>query len=213
MPLTRGAVTFSRFRVRPGAKELPADLSRSLGRALRARAFEPLDRTGDEERAAGFVELEAEDGVAFAPGSVFRGDHALFAYRIDTLKVPSSQLQAEFKKWLEAFEAENDRPPTRGEKSRAKTELRDMLRKRVEPSVRIHEVSWNLKTQELSIWTSNRRAIEEVALAIESLYELSLEPRVPAALALEAGIPETALGPTPELIGGEAGAERVTHAA
>src|SRR5690606_41841963 len=124
MPLTRGAVTFSRFRVRPGAKELPSDLPRSLGRALRARAFEPLDRTGDEERAAGFVELEAEDGVEFASGSVFRGDHALFAYRVDTLKVPSSPLQGELTKRLEALEAENDRHPARGEMPPAEPQLR-----------------------------------------------------------------------------------------
>jgi hypothetical protein len=42
---------------------------------------------------------------------------------------------------------------------------------------------------------------------------MSLEPRVPAALALEAGIPETALGPTAELIGGGAASEEATHAA
>lgn len=213
MPLTRGAVTFSRFRVRAGAKGLPQDLSRSLGKALRSRAFEPIDRQTDEERAAGFVELEAEDGVEFRAGSLFRGEHALFAYRVDTLKVPSAQLQAELKKWQETFEAENDRPPARAERTRAKTELRDMLRKRVEPSVRIHEVSWNLKTHDLSIWSSNRRAIEEVQLAIESLFDMNLEARVPAALALEAGISETALAPTPELLGADATAEEASHAA
>lgn len=203
MPLTRGAVTFSRFRMTADAKELPQDLSRTLGRALRTRAFEPIDRTGEEERSAGFVELDTEDGVEFPNGSIFRGDHVVVGYRVDSLKVPTSQLKVELQKWTERFEQENARPPAKKEKSEARTELRDMLRKRVEPSMKIHEVSWNVKTHQVSIWASNRKAVEEVQLALEGLLEVKLEARVPAALAIEAGIPETALAPTPELVGVE----------
>lgn len=201
MPLTRGAVTFSRFRMTADAKELPQDLSRTLGRALRTRAFEPIDRTGEEERSAGFVELDTEDGVQFAAGSLFRGDHVVVGYRVDSLKVPASQIKVELQKWVTQFEQENDRPPAKAEKTKARTELRDMLRKRVEPSMKIHELSWNVKTHQVSIWASNRKAVEEVQLAVENLLDVKLEARVPAALAMEAGIPESALSPTPELVG------------
>ena len=94
MPVLRGAVTFSRFRVevKDGAS---FDPKRALARGLRTRAFEPIDRKTEEERAAGFCELELPDGVEFSPGALFSGEHALFGYRIDVLKVPASELKAE----------------------------------------------------------------------------------------------------------------------
>ena len=166
---------------------------------------------GEDERAAGFVELGTEDGVQFSPGSVFRGEHAVFGYRVDTLKVPGPQLKAELQKWTTNFEKENARPPARGEKSKGKAEIKDMLRKRVEPSTKVHEVSWNIQTQQLCIWAASRKPVEEVQLAIETALGVKLEARVPAALANEAGVPESALAPTPELVGVESA--EVSHGA
>jgi recombination associated protein RdgC len=58
MPVLGGAVTFARVRSEPG-KKLPSDTRRWLAKGLASGAFEPLDPSkGDEERAAGFVELE-----------------------------------------------------------------------------------------------------------------------------------------------------------
>ena len=101
MPILAGGVTFARFQADRG-KKLSSDTRRSVQRALSGRAFEPLDpaRSG-EDRAAGFVELEDHDATAFVSG-VLEGDRILFAYRVDTVRVPASALRSELDRWASA---------------------------------------------------------------------------------------------------------------
>jgi recombination associated protein RdgC len=209
MPVLRGAVTFSRFLVQP-AEGAPADLKRGLSRTLKARAFAPIDRRSEEERAAGFVELENPESTDFAAGDLFHGEYALFGYRIDTIKVPGAVLRSEVDKWAAAFEKEKGRPPSRGEKAENRSSLRQVLRNRAVPSTKVHDVSWNLKSQQLQIWAASRKAVEEVLNAVEVAFKVKLHPQSPASVAARTGIDESALGPTAELIGVELPAE-VSH--
>ncbi|HYH95317.1 recombination-associated protein RdgC [Hyalangium sp.] len=209
MPVLRGAVTFSRFLVEP-AEGAPADLKRSLSRALKARAFAPIERRSEEERAAGFVELENHDATDFATGDLFYGEYALFAYRIDQIKVPGPVLRAEVDKWAAAFEKEKGRPPSRGEKGENRSSVRQLLRNRAVPITKVHDVSWNLKSQQLQIWAASRKAVEEVLGGLETAFKIKLIPLIPASVAARTGIEDSALGPTAELIGMELQAE-VSH--
>lgn len=209
MPVLRGAITFSRFLVEPG-EGAPVDFKRSLSRTLKARAFAPIDRRSEEERAAGFVELENHDATEFSAGALFYGEYALFGYRIDQIRVPGPVLRAEVDKWAAAFEKENGRPPSRGEKNENRSSVRQMLRNRAVPLTKVHDVSWNLKSQQLYIWAASRKAVEEVVNALETGFKLKLVPLIPAAAAARMGIQDAALGPTAELIGVELEAE-VSH--
>ena len=203
MPVLRGAVTFSRFRVevKDGAS---FDPKRALARGLRTRAFEPIDRKTEEERAAGFCELELPDGVEFSPGALFSGEHALFGYRIDVLKVPASALKAELDKWAQAFEAEHDRAPGKSEKGAQRALIRQQLRNRATPRTKVHDVSWNLGAGVVQVWAASRGAVDEVQAALEGAFPVTLVALTPSALAQASGVPESALGPTAELLGQEA---------
>ncbi len=203
MPVLSGAVTFSRFRSEP-AGNAPSDTKRWLAKGLKSGAFEPIDlKKTEDERAAGFVELENHDSTDFSTGSILYGDYALFGFRIDTVKVPAAQLKAELDKWATAFEKQNGRQPTRGEKAENRASLRHMLRQRSVPSTKVHDVSWNLQTQQVQIWAASRKAVDEILLALETAFEVKLQPLVPASLAARAGIKDEELVPTPELIGME----------
>ena len=203
MPVLSGAVTFSRFRSEP-AGNAPSDTKRWLAKGLKSGLFEPIDlKKTEDERASGFVELENHDSTDFSTGSVLYGEYALFGFRIDTVKVPAGQLKAELDKWAKAFEKQNARAPTRGEKAENRASLRHMLRQRSVPSTKVHDVSWNLKTQQVQIWAASRKAVDEILLALETAFEVKLQPLVPASLAARAGIADDDLVPTPELIGVE----------
>ena len=203
MPVLSGAVTFSRFRAEP-AGNAPSDVKRWLAKGLKSGLFEPIDlKKTEDERAAGFVELENHDSTDFSTGSVLYGEYALFGFRIDTVKVPAAVLKAELDKWATAFEKQNGRAPTRGEKAENRASLRHMLRQRAVPSTKVHDVSWNLKTQQVQLWAASRKAVDEILLALETAFEVKLQPLVPASLAARAGIADDALVPTPELIGVE----------
>lgn len=210
MPVLSGAVTFSRFRAEP-AGDAPSDTKRWLTKGLKTGAFEPIDQRTEEERAVGFVQLENADATDFPPGSFLYGEYALFGFRVDTLKVPASLLKAELEKWAKAFEKENGRPPTRGEKAENRASIRHMLRQRAVPNTKVHDVSWNLKTQQVQVWAASRKTVEEVMLAVETAFSVKLQPLVPVAFAARAGIPDDALTPTPELIGLELSNSEVNH--
>lgn len=212
MPILSGAVTFARFRVEP-VEAFPTDVRRWLSRGLRARAFEPIDRRGEEERAAGFVELEDHESTEFTPGRVFYGEHALLAWRIDTLKVRASALKAELAQWAAAFEKEHGRAPAKREKAERRSALRQAMRAQAEPVTKVYDVSWNLKAQELQLWATSRKVVDEMTLAMESSFRVRLHARVPSVVAQRQGLPDAALVPTPELLGIELSAKEVAVAA
>lgn len=200
MPILSGTVTFARFRVDP-VESFPSDVRRWLSRGLRSRAFEAIDRRGDEERAAGFVELEDHEATEFSPGRVFYGEHALLAWRIDTLKVPAAALKAELAQWAASFEKEHGRAPGRREKAERRAALRQARRAQATPATKVYDVSWNLNTHELQIWTASRKIVDEVALALESSFRVRLHAQVPSVIARRQGVADAALAPTPELLG------------
>jgi recombination associated protein RdgC len=198
MPILRGAVTFSRFRVDPldGAS---TDWKRTLSRALRTKAHVPLDRAKAEERSAGFVELEEQDRRDFSAGSLYQGDYALFSYRVDEFRIPASVVRAELERWAKAFEKEHQRLPGRREKTDAKAEIRHTLKARAPIVVRSFDVSWNLATAHLQVWAASRKMVDEVQTAVEQSFKVSLVPLVPVVAAETLGIDEKSLKPTPEL--------------
>lgn len=211
MPVLRGAVTFSRFRAEFPDKP-PANLKALLARGLKAHAFEPIDRKGEEDRAAGFVELESPEAVGFEGTSFLSGEYALFSFRVDQLRVPGAVLKQELEKWASAFEKEKGRAPARSEKNATRDSLRQMLRNRAVPSIKTFDVSWNLKTHQVQIWAASRKAVDEIQLSTEEAFGVKLLPLAPAAIAAASGIQDGQLMPTAELIGAEmsGGAGHVT---
>ena len=204
MPILRGAVTFTRFLVEH-ADDPPKDVRGWLTRALRSRAFEPLDRAGEEDRSAGFVELENPESTEFAVGNLFQGERALFAFRVEQLKIPARVLKADLEKWVRAFEAEHGHSPKRHEKAEAREGLRKKLRNRVDPSVKVTDLSWNLETQQLQLWATSKKLVEEIQALLEERLSLRLVPRSVAGVAREAKVDVESLAPTSALFGAEVG--------
>ncbi|MHB8875087.1 MAG: recombination-associated protein RdgC [Myxococcaceae bacterium] len=208
MPILKGSVTFARFRVEP-ADKAHADLRRRLLPGLKSNAFEPIDRRGDDDRTAGFAELENPDSVEFGTSNVFYGERALFTWRVDQLRVPSAQVKDELKRWAAAFEKEHHRKPAPSEKSQSRASIREALRKRATPATKTHDLEWDLEKKRLQIWSASRKVVEEIVFALETGFEVKLVPLIPGALADELGVPEEALRPTAALVGAEF--EEVRH--
>jgi recombination associated protein RdgC len=198
MPILKGAVTLARFRVETDANT-PKDWKKQFGRALGGRPFVPLDPAGPDERAQGFVELADNDLTDFGPGSVHEGEHALFAYRVDEVRIPAAAVKAELEKWAKNFQKENDRNPGKREKADQKAQIRQALRGRFPVSTKVRDVSWHVEAGDLGIWASTRKAVDEVQEAIEKVFKLKLVPVVPVTVAHRLGVKDKALVPTPEL--------------
>jgi recombination associated protein RdgC len=199
MPVQSGAVSFARFRSEPaGARP---DAKRWLTRGLRKKAFQPLDaRKPEDDRTAGFVELEDHDASGFEDG-LFHGEHALFAWRIDQLKVAAKAVKTEVSRWAAAFAAEKGHPPGRREKAARKGEVVALLRQRAEPSSKVLDVSWNLATGEVAVWATSRKVVDEIGAAMEEVFGVALHPVSVGATAARAKLSDAALAPTAALAG------------
>ena len=198
MPILKGSATFSRYRVEADAKAGKHG-KKELAKALKLRAFEPLDRQGEEERAEGFVELEHRDRTEFSPGALYEGAYALFAYRIDEIRIPPAAIKAELEVWEQNFVAEHQRPPGKKEKGDAKEEIRHTLKPRYPLSTKIFEVSWHTEEDFAQIWAGSRKALDEVQAAVEQALGVKLIPVAPVTIAADLGIADKALSPTPAL--------------
>lgn len=196
MPIRKGAVTFARFRL---SGDHPKDTRHWLTKALKARAFEPIDPKGDEDRAAGFVELENDRATDFGVGNVFYGMQALFSWRVEKLRIPQTQIRAHLLEWATNFEKHQGRAPGRREKAEEKDHFKKTLRTKTEPSSKVFDVSLDLSTLELLIWGTARTIVDELTAVLEDELKVKLVPRVPAAFAKPNVL--DSLEPTPELFG------------
>ncbi len=194
MPIRRGSVNLARFRLEG---DLPKDVKRWLQKGLAKAAFEPIDPKSDDERAGGFVELEQNDKTEFSAGALFHGLHALFGWRVDRLKVPTNAMRAGMLEWGQAFEQKNGRPPGRRERAEQKETLKKALRAKQGPVTKVFEVSVDLTSRDVFVWATSRTVVEEAQGSLESVLEVKLIPRVPAAF-LSPGVIDSLL-PTKEL--------------
>lgn len=202
MPILRGSVTYSRYQLTQPARR-PSDVKRWLLKGLSQNAFKELDRRSDEDRAAGFVELEDSEATGFSPSHLFYGERALFTWRIDQLKISAGALRSEMEKWKASFEKENGRRPARSEVNEHRAALRQMMRQQALPVTRTHDVALHPGSGELQIWSSSRKVVEEIALSLETGLEVQLRQVSPGARAQAQGVPEDALRPTAALLGVE----------
>jgi recombination associated protein RdgC len=201
VPILRGAIGFARFRAR-WTSERPKDMKRWLARGLRARAFEPINRTGEDDRSAGWVELEDSAQTELAPASFLFGEYVLAGWRIDKLRVPAAALKSELESWSREFQKGKGRPPSKAERSEQRETVVHRLRARVIPSSRVYDMSWNLKTDRIQIWAASRAIVEEVESTLETSFDLELDALTPHGTADILGYGAAALQPTAELLGG-----------
>jgi DNA recombination-dependent growth factor C len=216
MPLLKGAATFTRYRVEPDAKSqevggkpakaasksgkhAPYKPKTDLAKLLKLRVFVALEPGGEEERAQGFCEQGKKDGLEFTPGALYEGEFALFSYRVDEVRIPSAQVKAELEAWEQQFEGAEQRKPSRKEKLDRKGEIRHTLKSKYPITTKLYDVSWNLETGFLQVWAGSRKAIDEVSVAVEQMLSAKLVAVAPVTVAMDLGIPDGSLMPTPEL--------------
>ena len=206
MPIQQGAVTFARFMAE-ARKPRSKDVRRSLAKDLRSQAFQPLDRLGEQERTTGWVELDDADSVELPPSRFLFGSHLLVAYRIDQRKVPAAMVKRELDGWARDFLSRQNRSPKRIERAEQKELIVKRLRKRAFVTTQTIDVSWNLDSDEVLIWSPARKTVDEIHVALEETFDLRLHSKSPGALADATGARAASLAPTVALFGDAAEAE------
>ena len=126
---------------------------------------------------------------------------------MDTIRVPASMLKSELEAWCKAYEDKIGHPPKRADKSAEKELILKRLRKRAFVATQTYDLSWNLDTDAVQIWASSKKIVEEMQIAIEEAFDVSLTPTSPGARADAAEIDGDTIRPTAALFGDDVASE------
>lgn len=181
MGVFSGSISFTRFYVR-GA--VPKRFQGPFMKAIRLRAFEPLDPDDVEDERWGWCAPDNLLDLELTQQKVIFNQYLALGVRRDKWRIPRALLRAELET---ASEQQRERTGKEKLSKREKEELvfrvTRRLRKRVLPSMRQFDMCWDIDRAELRLWNRSVRAKEEFALLFERTFSLTLDEASPYVVA------------------------------
>lgn len=202
-----GAATLTPFIVEGDTE---AD-RRALARRVRKSAFTPLDTSGEHERSAGWVEFEDSESWELAPTSFLFGDNLILSWRVDQIRVPASRVKSELEAWSKTYAESQGKAPGKMAKTEAKETILRKLRRRVLPTTKTTDVTWNFDSGRLWIWSTTEKLLEEVTDILHSELGLQLHRLSPGARVQLSGEDLSKLNPSAKLWGADVAEEVGRH--
>jgi hypothetical protein len=139
MGLTKGAVTFSRYRV---IGDLPDNLPEFIDTKLKRFAFR--NALSDEEKSIGWTSLENVLDTKFEYANYSLGTYIVFSLRIDRKVIPPSLLKIRVLEAEKAYMADKGTHKIyRQDKRDIKENVRAELMRNISPIPSFHEVCWS----------------------------------------------------------------------
>ncbi|MBI3726188.1 hypothetical protein HY251_19840 [bacterium] len=192
MLVGRGSITIRTYRV-SGKHATPQNAT--IADKLSAFRFTGLGDK-DEGAATGWIAPDHLFDGEFEPAKIFRGPFACFALRIDTRKVPAPLLAAhvalEEKAWREknGEDARSAEGGTSGEsrippakRREIKREVKEKLLAELPPVQRAYGVFWHVREKKLFFQSTSKGTNEELKELFARTFDLTLEARLPSAIA------------------------------
>lgn len=173
MSVLKGSVTLTRFRVNRDPSADAKDRERFV-KVLRSLAFEPIDVAGEDGRAAGWVSVEDHQEPVVRAVDCWFSQHLLASYRVDRLTVPSAQVRRELDAWAKTYTEEHGRPPAKADRMDMRLAIARRLRARIIPSSRTADLSWNLDTDQICVWSSSAALVAEIIESLEPTLAMRL---------------------------------------
>lgn len=176
MLVGKGSLTFRSFDV--SGKNATPTKERILER-LETFSFAGID-TIEEGSTYGWVAPDHLFDGDFDVAKVFRGRYALFAFRVDTRRVPGPLLQAHTAiAWRAALEAEGLERLSARQKREIKQDVKRQLLAETPPAQRAYGVFWNLRGRRVFLQNTSKSVVEAFRSLFERSFELELTPRLP----------------------------------
>ena len=170
-----GSVTAMSYRVQgdvaPGYRD---DLLEKLNR----KGFREIEINSDQEEASGWVQMEDPFSTTFDLASVFWDRYALFAMRLDTLKIPPATLRLYLRRDMARFlEQVGKERASRDEEENVRDLLIKTLRRRLLPTTKVCEVIWNVDEGDLWFFSASKKLNELFQERFHQAFGLAPIPR------------------------------------
>jgi len=156
--------------------------------------FEDISVESDDTESWGWVNIHDPFDTDLRIDNVHWDAYFLFGLRQDVLRVPASLFKLYLKQRFDAYKAEfgKDRL-TKSEKDNMKDLLERELRRKTLPSIKVHDVAWNLDRGELWLFATNKAVREQFEERFDRSFGLNLIPRNAYSLLERRGLDDGAL--------------------
>ena len=186
-----GSLTFTRFFVRG---ELPKRFRDKFVENIRLRSFEPLAPESEEEEHVGWCAVGRVLDLELDHEKVFYNSYLNLGLRMDRWRVPGALLRAHLAEAEhEALAKSGHEKLGKREKAELKARIITRLRKKLMPSMKLVDMSWNLDSGVVRFFNQSPRVHEQFMALFEQTFSLELTADSPYVSAERLGLGEAEL--------------------
>jgi recombination associated protein RdgC len=193
----RGSITFSKFYVRG---ELPEDFRDRFMESIHVRAFRPLDPSEEIDFRVGWCSITDPFDLELTHEKVFFNQYLNIGFRVDRWRIPGPLFKATFRQaerdYLDKHGVEK---LSRAQKKNLEQLVNAQLRRKVVPSMRAIDLSWNLNEGVVRFFQKSAKQAELMNELFEKTFELELVPDGAYVAAERRGLPEALVESLPQL--------------
>jgi hypothetical protein len=154
---------------------LPRDLRERFLKAVRLRAFQPLEPDDEAVEASGWCVLERPFDLEFHSDNVYEDRYLLLGFRIDRYRVPGAMLRAMMADEEQRLLARSGKNRlSRNERLELKAKIVLKLRRKIAPSTKAIDVVWDLDGGVVLFFSHSRRVLTDFSALFEKTFALPL---------------------------------------
>lgn len=188
MPIATGSLALKRFQIITAGKNLSlAWITEKLSQSF----ISPLTIDDAREEASGFCHPFTGEPKIEYPHSLIYDQFYLFGMRSDKKKIPATFMKLQLRAALEALGHEKEDAQGNvkkvGKKVRdsIKDKLKEELLRNTLPAVKLTELLWNLKTNQIWLTTTSPATISEFEKIFSETFALPIVSLNPGTAALD----------------------------
>ncbi len=186
-----GSLTFTRFFVRG---ELPTRFRDKFVESIRLRTFEPLTPESEDQEHVGWCAVGRVLDLELDHEKVFYNSYINLGLRMDRWRVPGALLRAHLAEAeQEALEKSGRDKLGKREKAELKARIITRLRKKLMPSMKVVDMSWNLDGGVVRFFNQSPRVHEQFMALFEKTFSLELTADSPYISAERLGLRDAEL--------------------
>lgn len=183
-----GPLTVSKLAVRG---ELPDDFREVYLKHIRQRVFVPLSPEEEADERMGWCVVGSPLELELTHENVFYNSYLNLGLRIDRWRLPPTLLKAQ------VVEAMQERLEKTGKERLSKTEKEELqarvavrLKKKLIPTLRHFDLSWNLDTGVAYFWSQSPKVVDQLLVLFEQTFGLDFALYSPYVAATELDLNE-----------------------
>ena len=197
MGVFEGTITYRRYFV---AEDLPPGFKDTFVPLVKHHMFEELSPDSDVEDSIGWVCIENLLDTQMNRSKLFYNEYCNLGLRQDRWSIPPTLIKARLKqRIIDNLKETKRKRLSRPEQAEVKKVVTAELKRKVLPSPRVFDMSWNTATGVVRFWSTNRKICEVFEELFEKTFEITLTADSAYVSGLQAGLEDEQLELLPEL--------------